>query len=237
MRRSKWIAVLVAATIGASTAIGFAATLNVGSWHLWGGSQTLTKGTCTITAAGSIDDTYVRENSTTSSFGTATTMTTRVDSGLHNWSFVHFDLSSCALPVTAGADSAALKLVVKTTASGGRTLTVTPVLTTWSDTLTWNQAQTLSYGSSTTTTFATGTTNGATLSIPVTIDVDAQIKSPTATYGWRITDLGSTATGNTTIFNTSEAGNASLRPQWWSTMRSEIAEYRHPGDLTLHDAG
>jgi hypothetical protein len=211
--RLKWIAVLAAATVGASTAIGFAATLNVGTWHLWGGAQTLTKGTCTITAAGSIVDTYVRENSTTSSFGTATTMTTRVDSGLHNWSFVRFDLSSCALTNTAGADSATLKLVVKTTATGGRTLTVTPVLGTWDGTLTWNQAQTLSYGSSATTTFATGATNGATLSIPVTIDVDKQIKSSTAVYGWRISDLGSTATGNTTIFNTVEAGTASLRPQ------------------------
>jgi hypothetical protein len=213
VRRLKWIAVLVAATVGASTAIGFAATLGVGSWHLWGGAQTLMKGVCTITAAGSIVDTYVRENSTTSSFGSAPTTTVRADAGLHNWTFVRFDLASCALLPTAGADSATLKLIVKTTAAGGRTLTVTPVLATWDGTLTWNQAQALTYGSSATTTFATGTTNGATLSIPVTIDVDAQIKSSTSVYGWRITDLGSTATGNTTIFNAADSGSASLRPQ------------------------
>jgi hypothetical protein len=213
VKRLKWIAVLVAATAGASTAIGFAATLDVGSWHLWAGAQTLTKGTCTITAASSIVDTYVRESSLTSSFGTATTTTVRADAGLRNWTFIRFDLSSCALPVTAGADSATLKLVVRTTAAGGRTLTVTPVLATLDGTLTWTQAQSLPFGSSATTTFATGTTNGATLSIPVTVDVDALIKSSTALYGWRIADLGSTATANTTIFNAAEATTASLRPQ------------------------
>ena len=112
-----------------------------------------------------------------------------------------------------GADDATMKLVVKTTASGGRALTVTPVLSTWSGTLTWNQAQALTYGSSATTTFGTGTTNGATLSVPVTIDVDALIKSSTANYGWRILDGGSTATGNTTTFNAVNAGSSALRPQ------------------------
>jgi hypothetical protein len=212
VKRLKWIAVLVAATAGAGTAIGFAATLNVGSWHLWGGTQTLTKGTCTIAAAADIADTYVKESAATSGNGTSKTNTVRADAGQRNWTFVVFDLSSCALPVTAGADSATLKLVIKTAPTVDRTLSVTPVLTTWADTLTWTQAQSLSYGS-TTTTFATGTANGAVLSAPVTIDVDALIKSPTALYGWRITDPGSTATGNTTIFNSVESATASLRPQ------------------------
>jgi hypothetical protein len=209
VKRLTWIAVLVAATVGAGSAVGFAATLNVGSWHLWGGSQTLTKGTCTIADPASIADTYVRESSPTSSFGTAKTTTVRADTGLRNWTFVQFDLSSCALPVTAGADSATLTLVVKSTATSSRTLTVTPVLSSWSETLTWTQAQSLSYGSPTTT-FATGTTSGATLSIPVTVDVDALIKNPTAVYGWRVSDEGSTATANTTIFNSAESN---LSPQ------------------------
>jgi hypothetical protein len=209
VKRLRWIAVLAAATVGAGSAVGFAATLSVGSWHLWAGSQTLVKGTCTVSDPASIADTYVRESSPTSSFGTAKTTTVRADTGLRNWTFVQFDLSSCALPATAGADSATLTLVVKSTATGSRTLTATPVLSSWSETLTWTQAQSLSYGSPTTT-FATGTTGGATLSIPVTVDVDALIKNPSAVYGWRLSDEGSTATANTTIFNSAESN---LSPQ------------------------
>jgi hypothetical protein len=211
--KMRWLAVLAAATIGVGSATAFAATMGVGSWHMWAGSQTLTKGTCTVTAASSIVDTYVRENSTSSSFGSAVTTIVRADAGLREWMLVRFDLSSCALPTTAGADTATMKLVVKTTASGGRTLTLTPVLSTWDGTLTWTQAQALTYGGSATTTFATGTTNGATLSVPVTIDIDALIKSSSANYGWLISDGGSTSSGNTTTFNSVDAGTAALRPQ------------------------
>jgi hypothetical protein len=210
--KTRRLGILVAATLGAGSAVAFAATLTVGSWHLWGGSQTLTKGVCTVGSSG-ITDTHVRENSPNSSFGSNATTIVRADVGLHEWIFVRADLSSCALPSTGGADSATLKLVVKTTAVGGRTLTVTPVLSNWSGTLTWNQAQALTYGSSATTTFTTGTTNGATLNVPVTVDVDALIRNSSANFGWRITDLGSTTSGNTTTFDAVEAGNAGLRPQ------------------------
>ena len=75
------------------------------------------------------------------------------------------------------------------------------------------QANGLTYGSSATTTFSAGTKAGATLSIPVTIDVDALIKDSSANYGWRIDDEGSTTKANLTIFNSSEATSSSLRPQ------------------------
>jgi hypothetical protein len=205
------IAVVAAATLGAGTATAFAATMGIGSWHLWTGSQTLTKGTCTITSASAINDTYVSESSYNSSYGNATTMDVRADLGSRNWTFVRFDLSSCGLPSTAGADTATLKLVVKTPANNSRTLTLTPVLATWAETLTAVQANSLPFGSATTT-FTTGTTPGATLSIPVTIDIDALIKDSSANYGWRIDDEGSTSRANLTIFNSSEA-TSSLRPQ------------------------
>jgi hypothetical protein len=205
MRR---IAILVVATLGIGSGVGFAATLSVGSWHLWAGSQTLTKGTCTVT---SVTDTMVAQAAPTTNLGTQTTMQVKPGAGALQQTFVRFDLSSCSLPTTAGADTATLKLVLKTPPTGGRTLTVTPVTTTWSSSLTWNGVAALSFGSQTTT-FATGTTSGATLSIPVTVDVDAVIKNPSASYGWRISDGGSSATGDTTIFNSNEA-TAGLRPQ------------------------
>jgi hypothetical protein len=205
--------ILAAATVGIGSASAYAATLGVGSWHLWTGSQTLTKGTCTVTAATAINDTYVQEASpNANSANGATAIVRSSTSGSREWMFIRFDLSTCALPTTGGADTATMKLVVKTTPAAGRTLTVTPTLSTWAETLTWTQAQSVTYGSAATTTFSTGTTNGATLSVPVTIDIDALIKSSTANYGWRISDEGASST-STTTFNTVEAGNAALRPQ------------------------
>ncbi|HXY81140.1 MAG TPA: DNRLRE domain-containing protein [Gaiellaceae bacterium] len=205
------IAFVVAATLGFGTAAGFAATLTVGSWHLWAGSQTLTKATCpTLSGTTSTTDTYVVQATPTTSFGSSTTMLVKSNSGSQDWSFVRFDLSSCGIPTTGGADSATLTLYVTTAPGTSRTLTVTPVLSTWSGTLTWNTAQTLTYGSSATTTIVTGTTTGA-KTATVTVDVDSLIKNPSANYGWRISDSGS---GNaTTTFATAENGTASHQPQ------------------------
>ena len=204
------IAIVAAATLGFGTAAGFAATLTIGSWHVWGGSQSLTKATCPLSGSAVANDTYVDQASPNTNFGTATTMLVQPGTNSKQWSLVHFDLSSCSIPTTGGADTATLKLHISTAPNQSRTLTVTPVVTTFTaTTLTWTQAQTLTYGS-TTTTFSTGTTTG-TISIPVTIDVDAMIKNPSAIYGWRISDGGSTAFNDTTAFNTLNA--AANNPQ------------------------
>ena len=73
-------------------------------------------------------------------------------------------------------------------------------------------AQTLSYGSATTT-FATGTTNNATLSTPVTVDVDALIKNSSASFGWRVTRRRLAGDRTNPTFATSENTNAGRRPQ------------------------
>lgn len=204
------IAVVVAATLGLGTAAGFAATLAVGSWHIWAGSQTLTKTTCpTLTGTAQSTDTYVVQATPGSSFGGNTTMLVKSNAASQDWSFVRFDLSSCAIPTTGGADTATLTLFVTTAPGSSRTLTVAPVLSTWSGTLTWTQAQSLSYGTPTTT-IVTGTTTGA-KTATVTVDVDALIKNPSANFGWRISDSGS---GNaTTTFGTAENGTAARKPQ------------------------
>ena len=68
------IAVLLAATVGVGAGAAYAASLSVGSWHLWAGSQTLTKATCTLTGTTQSTDTYVNNSSTANmntNFGTA----------------------------------------------------------------------------------------------------------------------------------------------------------------------
>jgi len=207
-RRLLLVAAALTLAFGASTA--FAATLGVASWHIWSGSQTLTKGTCTLTGTTSTTDTYVDENSPNSSFGSGTTLSVSPRSGRERWAFVRFDLSSCAIPATGGADSATLSLRITTAPASSRTIDVDPVLTTWSGTSTWNNAQTFSYGP-TTTSFTTGTAV-ATKSVAVTVDVDDLIKNGTANYGWRLMDAGA-ATNVTTTFGAANNGTASNRPQ------------------------
>jgi hypothetical protein len=209
MRR---LALLFVVTLGACTTTAFAATLNVASWHLWTGSQSLTKSTCTLTGTSVTTDTYADEAHAGDN-STATTMKVKPGAGGQMWTFVHFDLSSCSIPATGGADAATLSLRITNAPASDRPLTVTPVLSTWTGAslANFSAAASLTYGS-TTTTFTTGTTNNVTKSFPVTIDVDALIKSSTANYGWCITDGGSGTTATTTIgsANNPTAGN---RPQ------------------------
>jgi hypothetical protein len=208
MRR---LAVLFAVTIAASTSTAFAASLNVGSWHIWAGSQTLTKATCTLSGTSSTTDTYVDENAATSAFGSSTTLNVGPKSGKRTWMFVRFDLSSCSIPATGGADSATLNLRITTAPASTRTLDVTPVLSTWDGTMTWNGAQALSYGANLST-IKTGTVSNVTMSVTVTAYIDALIKNGGANFGWRISEASSNSNVATT-FGSAENGTAANQTQ------------------------
>src|ERR1700747_372136 len=102
------LAVAIVVATGTSVGVGYAASLGLGSnkLHVW--SQTLTKGTCTPT---SIDDTYVQQALPTStSGGTGSTLTISPVAAAQDYAFIRFDLTSCNLPTTAGADSASLSV-------------------------------------------------------------------------------------------------------------------------------
>jgi hypothetical protein len=207
----KRLLLLLALTLAASTTTAFAATLNVSSWHLWAGSQVLTHATCTLTGTASTTDTYVDEQSASASFGGATTLAVSPKSGKQNWAFIRFDLSSCNIPATGGADSATLTVTVTGAPGSSRTIDVTTVGSTWNGSLTWTAAQSLSYGSSIGS-FTTGTTSGVTRSVTVTADVDALIRNGSASFGWRLADGGSAANVATT-FGSAENATAGNRPQ------------------------
>jgi hypothetical protein len=179
--------VLLAVTLGIASSVAYAATLNVTSWRLWAGSQPLTKATCTVT--GALTDTYVDQNLPTTGFGAAATLglVPSGDTGKQQWTFVEFDLSSCNIPATGGADSATLSLYLGTAPTTSFNYDLTRVTSPWAGTLTWNQAQALTYAGSPTTSVAGGTAVGART---FTADVDSFIKSG-ANYGWRVSDTGS----------------------------------------------
>jgi hypothetical protein len=184
------VIVLLALAIAVSTGVAYAATLGVSSWHLWAGAQALTKATCTVTGAQT--DTYVDQNAATTGFGTATTLQLipSGDAPKQKWLFVKFDLSSCSIPTTGGADSATLSLYLSAAPTTSFNLDVTRVTSTWAGTLTWNQAQALTYASPATTSVAGGTTSAVRISFPVTVDVDSFIKGG-SNFGWRVSDTGS----------------------------------------------
>ena len=207
----KRLVFLLLLTLTASTTTAFAATLNVASWHLWTGSQVMTKGQCTLTGTSSTTDGYVDEQSSSSSFGGSTTLPVSPKSGKQSWAFIQFDLSSCSIPSTGGADSATLTVTITTAPGSSRTIDVTTVGSTWNGSLTWTGAQSLSYGGSVGS-FATGTTSGVTKSVTVTADIDALIRNGTASFGWRLAETGSSANVTTTI-GAAENATAANRPQ------------------------
>src|SRR5581483_5924490 len=87
---------------------------------------TLTKGTCTLTGTAQTVDTYVDERNPTSSFGGTTTMLVGPRTSQRKWALIRFDLTSCNIPSTGGADSATLSVRITTAPGSSRTIAVTP---------------------------------------------------------------------------------------------------------------
>jgi hypothetical protein len=201
MKRGVLLALLVLVLTGVG--VGFAATLNVGSHHLWAGTQTLTKSTCTVT--GTSADTFVDQNSPSSANSGGSTLDVLADSSIQRWAFLKFDLSTCGLPTTGGADSATLSLYMTRAPKNAFTLNLNKVSSSWPASLTWNGAQ--SSATTATTTAASGTTTGTWISFTVTGDVDGFIKGG-ANNGWRITASGATqnATKDLIQFASTESG-------------------------------
>jgi hypothetical protein len=174
----------------ASTGVAYAASLGLSSKKLHTWSQTLTKGACNQTPA-TADDTWVQQASPNSvTGGTDTTLTIGGAAGSQDYAFLRFDLSGCALPTTAGADSAVLTLTV--TAKSNDTISLYPVYSSWSSSaLSWNGVAGLTIGSTATTTFVPSSTGAIT--VPATADVDAAIKAG-ALWGWELRDTSGTST-------------------------------------------
>ncbi len=210
MRRRKLLiggATAAAAAALAGLGVAAAATLTVSSAHVWSGAQTLVKGTCTLSGTSVTTDAWVDENNAGAAHGGGRSLQVERRNNRDRWTFVSFDLSSCGLPTTGGADSATLTLTLTSAPRQSRTLTLAPVLGAWDGSLTWNAAQSLAYGAATTT-VDTGTSDGATLSATVTVDVDALIKAPGGRFGWRIDDEGASYNHSALSLGSSSSSSA-----------------------------
>lgn len=198
------IALLLAATVVAGLGTAFATTLSTSSSTLWGGQQTLKKNTCIFNTAA---DTWVDQVNPTATHASGD-LSVSDRGGSIREALVTFDLSSCGLPTTAGADSATLTLDLTASTRSNHTISVYPVYSSWSpSTLTWNGLSSLTVDSTPTTTFATST---GVKTITVTAQVDAAIKAG-ALWGWLLVDTAGPGTATST-FASAENSNASNRP-------------------------
>jgi hypothetical protein len=210
---TRLLALLAIALAATTASAGFAATLNVSSWHLWAGSQTLTKPGAPCTVTGAAADTFVNQSSPSTTYGGATTLDVLADSNIQKWAFVRFDLSSCGIPSTGGADSATLRLYVANASTRSFTLTLTRVLSAWSNTLSWTGAQSLTYASSATTTASSGTTSGTWVTFTVTGDVDDFIQGLATNNGWYVSASGATQNATKDLIQFASSAAASNKPQ------------------------
>jgi hypothetical protein len=183
------LAVAIAVAACSSVGVAYAASLGLSTAKLHAWSQTLSKGTCNLTSTAA-DDTYVQQANPNSTFGGAdTVLNVGGAAGAQDYAFIRFDLSSCNVPTTGGADSALLTLTV--TSKSNDTIALYPVYSAWSSsTLTWNGAGLLTVGPTPTTSFVPA--NPGVVNITVTADVDAAIRAGTL-WGWELRDTSGTA--------------------------------------------
>jgi hypothetical protein len=199
--------ILLAALTVAGAGIAYAATLTVGSTHLWGGTQTLTKSSCTL--APSLD-TFVNESSTAQTNGGSATLDVIPDSGSRKYSYVQFDLSGCGVPTTGGADSATLSVFLSNAPKGSLTVAASRVTSAWSNSTTWATQPTTAGA---TDSKSTGTANGVWISFTVTADVDGFIKGSSSNYGWRLTESGALQNAVKDLAQFSSGDAAANKPQ------------------------
>jgi hypothetical protein len=206
MRRFRLTPLRLAAAIAvaalSSTGVAYAASLGLSTAKLHAWSQTLTKGTCNLSATAA-DDTYVQQANPNSTLGgTDANFTISGAAGAQDYAFIRFDLTSCNLPTTGGADSAQLSLTVTTKSND--TISLYPVYSAWSSsTLTWNGLELLTIGPTATTSFVPS--NPGLVNITVTADVDAAIKAGTL-WGWELRDTSGTATSTVGSAENNAAG-------------------------------
>ncbi|MBD0328876.1 MAG: DNRLRE domain-containing protein [Thermoleophilia bacterium] len=204
---------LACGLVTAAVVVGsaYAATLGVTSRQLTESSRAVVVQTCTLSAATA--DSYTREDAGSSNFGTATTLDVRNLLAARRFSFVRFDLSSCAIPSGAWVESATLTLTVLAAPLTSLTYEVHRVTAGWGQgTITWSNQPVVSPSPS--ATFTTGTTAPATRQVAVTADVDAFVAGTATNNGWRIRDPNTLSTGATLVqFASTENGTAANRPR------------------------
>jgi hypothetical protein len=154
-------------------------------------------------------DTYVREDSSTSSDGGHNDMHVDGETGKVNRAFVQFDISG--LPSSATIVSATLTLCYKSDpapGAAGHTHELRRVTAAWDENVTWDTAPAVSVVSGTITVPATAQCE----TIDVTNDVELWMASGN-NFGWRISDAAAPTSASEAKYTTRDDGTASEWPK------------------------
>ncbi|MFQ6118938.1 MAG: DNRLRE domain-containing protein, partial [Methanosarcinales archaeon] len=166
-------------------------------------------------------DTYVREDQSTTNYGTAPNMYVRSKTGSRSHAFIKFDLSS--IPRGSNIISANLSLYMYTAPTASRTYNIYKITSDWNETtITWNNAPTVS--ATPTSSSSTGTTNNVWLNWSVTSDVQYFLDNPSNNYGWMINDSSEGSADYFANFSSKENATSSLRPKIY--VEYKIPPYR-----------
>ena len=161
--------------------------MSVTSGQVGAARQSLTKGSCQLDASAASDTSMPTRSKRNDTNGGDTTLQIRNNKNRVDNAFLRFDLGSCNVPTTGGADAATLTIVVTSATRTNHTVSLYPVTSSWSpSTLSWNAAQSLTIGSTPTDSFTT-TTGAHTLT--VTADLDAAVRGGTL-WGWELVEHG-----------------------------------------------
>ena len=221
------VAAGLAVSAMASTTVGNAASLNLGS-------QNLTPyRTCTVTATPSdttaVIDAVVRQATATTNFGAAPTTEVSSANGANRRTYLKFDLSGCtpSIPSTASVVNATMRLYATAVASACRTLDLFRVTAAWTEAgITWNNqpfGTTVNNPASGSRTDSTnvGTPGGCTntgagyiTGADVTTDVAAFVAGSATNNGWMLRDDAENANpARTATFSAKNLGTLSQAPQ------------------------
>ncbi|MDX6438686.1 MAG: Disaggregatase related repeat [Gaiellaceae bacterium] len=176
---------VLAAALGAGV-VAKAATLTTAPARLTARTVTATVPitTCTLAPAA---DTYADGSAPLTAFGTATALHVRTLLGLNKRSFLRFDVASCSIPTAARLKTGALGLVLTTAPASSRTYDVHRVTASWTEATLTSVAQPATAAAATSS-VATGTTVGVTLTTNVMADVSAFVTGTVTNEGWRLID-------------------------------------------------
>jgi hypothetical protein len=219
------LATIAAAVAGAGWAVfGSAATLTVMP------KQASAFRTCVLTAYPTtstvMSDSWVDQNSVTSTKGGATAIQVQSRTSKNNRGFVRFDLSKCIPTVAASATVklATLRLRLAGAPTASRTYNVNRVTgpcpeaatTCWTENaLTWNNQPTVAATPTSALTLTSSSTVNQYYGWDVTADVAAMLAGTASNYGWRISDsVENAASAVIVTFKAKNAtGNAAGAPQ------------------------
>ena len=169
--------------------------------------------TCTLTAA---DDTYVRKDQTTLSFGNQTSLEVNNSSANTRRTLVRFDLSSCSPAISSDAivHTATIRMTTASLAStASRSYELFRATSAWTESTTWSTQPSVAANATSTATIPALTVIGSTIQWPAARDVQSLVAADNTNFGWRVNDAsedGGLVPASIT-FNSSEA--ALNRPQ------------------------